>query len=249
MTVNLQSITKPRWRGALGTALLLTALIPAVHAADSLPGTAPDLLAMMDDDMMRMMGEMMSGKMGGGMPPDKPMSGGMQAPMTRPSSVDPMGRMRGPAAGGMSGMAPRSGLPGFPGASHLYHVGSTGFFLDHPEHITLATAQQTTLNRIKEKSLLDRASSDRRIEDAEQELWTLTAADSPDGAKIEATIRSIEKSRGDQRMAFIRAVGEASTALTPDQRAALLGTGTKPAAGVKPPAAAKPAPMKPMKDM
>ena len=234
------------WRAGLAYALLLAALVPAVHAADNPPGTTPSQLAMMEG--------MMGGKMGDAMPPDKPMpgagsSGGMQAPMTSPSSVDPMGRMRGPAAGGMSGMAPRSGLPGFPGASHLYHVGSTGFFLDHPEHITLATAQQTTLNRIKEKSLLDRASSDRRIEDAEQELWTLTAADSPDGAKIEATIRGIEKSRGDQRMAFIRAVGEASTALTPDQRAALLGTGTKPPAGAKPPAAAKPAPMKPMKDM
>ena len=245
MTVNLQSMTKPRWRGALRTALLLTALIPAVHAADSLPGTAPDLLAMMDDDMMRMMGEMMSGKMGGGMPPDKPMSGGMQAPMTGSPPMDiPMGRMRPPAAGGMSGMAPRSGLPGFPGASHLYHVGATGFFLDHPQHITLTTEQQTTLNRIKEKSLLDRANSDRRIEDAEQELWTLTAADSPDAAKIEATIRAIEKSRADQRMAFIRAVGEASTVLTPDQRAALLGT--KPPAGAKPSGAGKPAPMKGM---
>ena len=218
MKVNLQPKTEPRWRGALGIVLLLSAFIPAVHAADNLPVTTPgtslDQLAMMDG-----MGAMMGGMMGA-MPPDKPMPG-----------ADAPGGM-----GGMGGMAPRSGLPGYPGASHLYHVGSTGFFLDHPQHITLSTEQQTALNRIKETAVLDRANSQRRIEDAEQELWTLTAADSPDAAKIESAIRAIEKLRGDQRMAFIRAVGEASKILTPDQRAALLGT--------KPPAGAKPTPMK-----
>ena len=95
MKVNLQPKTESRWRGALGTALLLSALIPAVHAADNLPVTTPgtslDQLAMMDG-MGAMMGAMM-----GGMPPDKPMPGA-------------------DAPGGMSGMAPRSGLPGYPGA-------------------------------------------------------------------------------------------------------------------------------------
>lgn len=86
--------------------------------------------------------------------------------------------------------------------------------------------------------MLANADVERRVEEAEQELWTLTAADSPDGAKIEGRIRVIEKMRGDQRMAFIRAVGEAAKVLTPEQRAALLGT--KPAAGIKP------APMKNM---
>ena len=52
----------------------------------------------------------------------------------------------------------------------------------------------------------------------------LTAADAPDAAKIEAIIRTIEKLQGDQRIAFIRSVGEATKVLTPDQRAALLGT-------------------------
>lgn len=153
----------------------------------------------------------------------------------------------------MTNMAPSGRMPGFPGASHLYHIGATGFFLDHPQHITLSTAQQTNLNRIKEKALLDRTSVDRRVEDAEQELWTLTAADSPDGAKIEAKVQAIEKLRSDQRLAFIRAVGEAGKVLTADQQAALLGT--KPAAGKqptgsKPPAAtSKPAPMPAMPGM
>ena len=56
------------------------------------------------------------------------------------------------------------------------------------------------LNRIMEKALLDRTSFDRRIEDAEQELWTLTAADTPDAVKIDAQVRASEKLRGEQRL-------------------------------------------------
>ena len=133
---------------------------------------------------------------------------------------------------GMGGMKMASAMPGFPGMSHLYHVGSTGFFLDHPTHITLTPDQHMTLNRIKEKALLDQAASDRKIEVAEQELWQLTAADSPNEARIEAKTREIEKLRGDQRLAFIRAVGEAAKVLTPEQQQVLLGT--KPADGKKP---------------
>lgn len=188
----------------------------------------------------------------GAMPPAAPMpAASMPDPMAAPSSTDMMGRMRGamPAPGAMTNMAPTARMPGFPGASHLYHVGATGFFLDHPEHITLSTQQQTTLNRLKEKNALDRTTADRRIEDAEQELWTLTAVDSPDAVKIEAKVRAIEKLRGDQRLAFIRAVGEAGKVLTPDQQSALLGTKVMaPAAPM--PSAAKPMPapaMPPMK--
>ena len=146
-----------------------------------------------------------------------------------------MGSMSAPKmAGGknMGGMEMVSAMPGFPGMSHLYHVGSTGFFLDHSTHITLTPDQQMTLNSTKEKSLLDQAVSDRKIEVAEQELWQLTAAGSPDEARIEAKTREIEKLRGDQRLAFIRAVGEAAKVLTPEQQQVLLGT--KPADGKKP---------------
>ena len=212
-------------------------------------------LAMMDDmDKMEKKGGMGDGMMKGNMPSDGPMpstdsSGSMQDPMAAPSSSDMMGRMRGsmPARRGMGNMAPSASLPGFPGASHLYHVGATGFFLDHPQHITLSTEQQTALNRIKEKTLLDRTSSDRRVEDAEQELWMLTAADTPDAAKIEAKVRAIEKLRGDQRVAFIRAVGEAGKVLTSDQQKALLGTkpsGPSPATGKPAQTPAMPTPMK-----
>ncbi len=197
------------------------------------------------------MGDMSGGKMSGRTPaggsmPGVDSSAGKQGSMADTSDADNMGRMRAPmpSRGGMRNMAPSASLPGFPGASHLYHVGATGFFLDHPQHIELATEQQATLNRIKEKILLDRASFDRRIEDAEQDLWTLTAADAPDAAKIETKIRAIEKLRGDQRLGFIRGVGEAGNVLTADQVAILLGT--KPPAGTRPARAAKPQPVAPM---
>lgn len=89
-----------------------------------------------------------------------------------------MGRRKGQMSG--------SALPGFPGASHLYHVGSTDFFLDHGEHIVLTQQQQMALNQIKEQALLSQANFDRQAEQAEQELWTLTSSDQPDIQRIEA---------------------------------------------------------------
>lgn len=130
-----------------------------------------------------------------------------------------------PAQSGMAGMnAPSSAMPGQPGASHLYHVGSTGFFLNHPQHITLTADQKTVLNRVKEKAMLDRASDQRQIDQAEQELYTLTGADSFDNAKVQAKVADIERLRAGQRINFIKAVGEASNVLTHDQHQALIGT-------------------------
>jgi Spy/CpxP family protein refolding chaperone len=168
------------------------------------------------------MGAMQSG--GGAMSAGAPSagmggSGGMG--MDKMEMVGMMGM--GAMSSGAAGTMPQSILPGFPGASHLYHIGSTGFFLDHPQHIGLTTEQKTALNKAKEQALLTKSSADRAIEQAEQELWTLTAADQPDAAKIEAKIGEIEKLHGDERLAFIRAVGDASKLLTDDQRKSLTG--------------------------
>ncbi len=127
--------------------------------------------------------------------------------------------------GDMSAMAKSSALPGIPGVSRLYHIGATGFFLNHPEHITLTISQQAALNRVKQKALLSKSTAQRKIGEAEQELWELTSADEPDAAEIEAKIQEIEKLKGEQRMALIRAVGDAAKLLTDEQRQALLGTG------------------------
>ena len=184
---------------------------------------AAGAMAMEDDE----------GEMGG-------MSGGAQSSAPAPAMgmccMGEMGGMSGGGRAGMSGGAAQpaggmagmrgssSAMPGQPGASHLYHIGSTGFFLNHSRHITLTQDQRMTLNRLKEKAMLDRASSQWRIDQAEQELYALTGADQPDTSNIQAKVAEIEKRRADQRMNFIRAVGEASKVLTYEQQQALIGT-------------------------
>lgn len=189
---------------------------------------------------MKMGGGMMKGKSSMGMQDKsmlagKGMSGGMMSGMGMGGglmkSMSGMGMMGGGMKGmGMMGQQPGMGsmsmptaLPGYPGASHIYHIGSTEFFLDHPQHITLSTEQQTKLNGIKEQSLLKQDEFNRGIEAAEQQLWKLTSSDEPDVSKIDASVRVIEKLRGDQRIAFIRSVGEAAGVLTAEQRKVLVG--------------------------
>jgi Spy/CpxP family protein refolding chaperone len=195
-------------------------MMSAMHGGGGMqqkPGH-PMGMGMMDMDMMKMKG------MGGNMPGmNPPPSGGM-------GMMEMMGMMHG--MGGMQNMAVPSALPGFPGASHLYHIGATGFFLDHPEHITLTTEQQTKLNKIKEDAVLAKSTADRTIAQAEQELWELTGSDQPDIAKIEGKVRENEKLRSDARLSFIRSVGEAAKVLTDEQRKSLVGQAPH---GAKPP--------------
>ena len=201
-------------------------------------------MGMMDmDDKMEMAA--MGG--GGAMPAPAPaagMSGGGGMGMMDDDRMEMAGMMGMSGMGsGATGAMPQSAMPGFPGASHLYHIGATGFFLDHPQHIALTIQQQAALNSAKEQALLAKSTADRAVEQAEQELWTLTAADQPDAAKIQAKLAEIGKLRGDERLSFIRAVGDASKLLTDEQRKIL--TGFAPPA----PAAPAAAPMAPMKDM
>ncbi len=112
---------------------------------------------------------------------------------------------------------------GIPGASHLYHLGATDFFLDHTQHLTLSTEQQNRLNQFKEQAALNKASANRKVQEAEQQLWKLTASDQPNPAEIETKVREIEKLHVAQRLAFIRAVGDAAKVLTEEQTKILLG--------------------------
>lgn len=169
-------------------------------------------------DMMQMMMQMKMMQMQDSMAGMGAKSGGMGMKMVGGHG---MGMMGGTHANGR--MQTSSALPGFPGASHIYHVGATGYFLDHPQHITLTKEQQTSLNRIKETSLLQQESSQRKIDEAEKELFVLTGSDKPDASKIEVKVREIEKLKGDKRLAFIRSVGNAAKVLTQEQREALLG--------------------------
>lgn len=174
--------------------------------------------AMQGMGKMSGMGSMSGMKMKNMMSPKNGMGSMKQMGMDGMKKMGMMGKMK------MGSMATTpSALPGFPGASHLYHIGATGFFLDHPDHITLTTDQQIVLNKAKEKSILEQAAIERDIEQAEQELWVLTSTDQPDAQKIEAKVRAIEKLKGDQRLAFIRTVGEAAKALTSEQQKVLVG--------------------------
>jgi Spy/CpxP family protein refolding chaperone len=178
---------------------------------------------------------MMDDKSGMSMPPEK---GAMTAGSAAMGMKDDQGEMGGmspggnaamnampPPAGGMATTsAPSSAATGQAGAPHLYHIGSNGFFLNHSRHITLTQNQSLTLKHVKKKAMLDRASEQRRIDQAEQELYEITGASQPDETRIEAKIVEIEKLRADGRMNFIRAVSDASNVLTPEQRMALLGT-------------------------
>lgn len=194
-------------------------------------------MGMMGGEMGGMMQGMkgMEGEMGGmgTMPP----AGGMTAP-AKAMGMCCMGMMGMPPGGnagmnapattppmaGMSGSS--SAMPGQPGASHLLHIGSTGFFLNHTQHITLTADQRSKLNRLKERAMLDQASEQRKIDQAEQEVYSLTGADQADTSKIQSKISEIEKRRSEQRMNFIHAVREASNVLTHEQHQALMGTMT-----------------------
>ncbi len=210
----------------------------AAAPAGGMMGMMDKMMGMMDK-MMSMGGTTAPMPSGGAMPPAPAasMSGGMGDDKMEMAGMMGMG----PMGGGTAGAMPQSALPGFPGSSHLYHIGATGFFLDHPQHIALTTEQQAGLNKAKEQALLVKSTTDRAIEQAEQELWTLTAADQPDATAIQAKIAAIGKLTGDERLAFIRAVGDASRILTDEQRKSLTG--------FAPPVPAAAMPAGAMKDM
>ncbi len=207
--------------------------MPAMNtnAAPSPAASMPGMPAAVAGNSAAMGGMPMSPPAGPPMP-----GGGMGGMMT--GMMGMMNQMMGmgamPAASPGMAMSPpaipQTALPGFPGVSHLYHIGSTGFFLEHAQHLNLSTDQQTALTRIKDQALAAKTATDRQIEQAERDMAALTSADQPDAVKIEAKVREIEKYRTDERLAFIRSVGEAANLLTGDQRKLLMGGATQSAA-------------------
>lgn len=149
---------------------------------------------MMDMDMMEMMGMTQNGNQGG---------------------TDAMNMNK--------DTSPPSAIPGFPGISHIYHVGATGFFLDHAEHLNLSSEQNAALNMIKEESGKNQEDLKTKIEALESELWDLTGSDAPDIRKITDKVKTIESLRTEKRLSFIRAVGKAADTLNQKQREALVG--------------------------
>lgn len=172
-----------------------------------------------------------NGMMGGMMPKDKMKMDKDKMPMGmmgRGMSMADMGMKKGMGMMGsmqdMGGtMSMDSALPGFPGISHIYHIGATGHFLNHGDHLNLSLEQQKQLGELKQDSELKQASYQREIDAAEQELWELTAAGAPEILKIEAKVKSIAKKQADKRLDFIRSIGEAAKVLTDVQRQILAG--------------------------
>ncbi|MDO8540205.1 MAG: hypothetical protein Q7S40_07140 [Opitutaceae bacterium] len=108
------------------------------------------------------------------------------------------------------------------GPAALMHIGAKGFFLDRPQTFTPRADQAKTLSEIKERSAMEMMAADKKLQEAEQQLWKLTASERPDVATIEAKVREVEELRADQRIAFIRSVSEAANLLTPEQKEVLL---------------------------
>ena len=130
-----------------------------------------------------------------------------------------------PASMGHEGM--KSTTPAEPvmeesGPAALMHIGAKGFFLDRPQTFTPRADQAKTLSEIKERSAMEMMAADKKLQEAEQQLWKLTASERPDLSGIEAKVREVEKLRADQRIAFIRSVSEAANLLTPEQKGILL---------------------------
>jgi hypothetical protein len=148
-------------------------------------------------------------------PSPEPMGGMESPPMEQMPSSDAM-------ADTSSDAMPEP-LPAFAGAPELYHMGATGFFLDHPEHIALSPQQRKALETIKASTQKDQLRYQQQIAAVENDVWSLTGMEEPDAAAIEQKIREIEALRTKQRMAFIEAVGKAATTLSISQRKQLVG--------------------------
>ncbi len=224
--------------GVLSSQLFVTSVLAASPSVR---------MAMMDDKEMGSMGGQSNNSMSGtgGMPGSS--SGGMGGmPAASPGGMGggccmgSMGQAPGSGSAGASGMSMQTNLPGFPGSSHIYHVGATGFYLEYADKLGLSTQQRASLNDIKQRALVDQSNQQRKIDEAEQALWLLTAADQPDATSVEAKIREIEKLKADQRLDFIRAAGEAAKVLTDDQRKMVLGMVPMPGSAAAPASAPKP---------
>ena len=219
---NLLSVPTMSYRVA---AVALMGVLSSQLVVTSVLAASPSVrMAMMDDKEMGSMGGQSNNSMSG-------MGGGC--------CMGSMGQAPGSGSSSASGMLMQTSLPGFPGSSHIYHVGATGFYLEYADKLGLSTQQRTSLNEIKQRALVDQSNQQRKIDEAEQALWLQTAADQPDATSVEAKIREIEKLRADQRLNFIRNVGDAAKVLTDDQRKMVLGMAPMPGSAAAPASAPK----------
>lgn len=128
-------------------------------------------------------------------------------------ATSPMMRVLGtaPALTSTSQQLPHAGA-----APHLFHLGAESFFLDH-EELALTSEQRTMLSAIRETAVLGYATSQRKIDQAEQELWSITSAEHPSAGRVETKLAEIARLSARQRMDYILAIGQAVAHLTEAQ--------------------------------
>lgn len=120
---------------------------------------------------------------------------------------------------GLLGRAPAA-LTAAPGAPHIYHVAAEDFFLDRADDLGLTSEQRARLTAIRDKAELDLATTQRGVDQGEQDLWALTASDAPDARKIGAKVDEISRLEARKRMDYLHALGSAVAVLTDAQRKA-----------------------------
>jgi hypothetical protein len=132
-------------------------------------------------------------------------------------------------------------------APHLFHLGASSFFLDH-EELALTSEQRSTLSGIRERAVLGYATTQRKIDQAEQDLWSLTSAEHPLASRVEAKLAEIARLWTQQRMDYIRTIGDAVAQLTDAQHKvlAMAPTGTGGAASTSTAGSGATAPPMPM---
>ncbi|MBC7061353.1 hypothetical protein G6O49_23520, partial [Salmonella enterica subsp. enterica serovar Enteritidis] len=88
------------------------------------------------------------------------------------------------------------GLPAAIGAPHIYHLAADTFFLDQATALGLTAEQQKKLTALKESAGVAYATTQRKIDQKEQDLWVISSSEAPDVAKIETKIGEIARLTG-----------------------------------------------------
>ncbi len=172
----------------------------------------------------------------GGPPSSGSGAAGGESPPMNMGAPTGMARMLGKPP--MAGASTAAGsLPPAMGAPHIYQLGADTLFLDQASAIGLTREQQKSLTALKERAAVANATTQRKIDQSEQDLWVLSSSEAPDLAKIEAKVGEIARLGGQQRMDFIRTIGEAVGDLSDAQRRAVASQ-----EGPTPPGAMPPAP-------
>jgi hypothetical protein len=136
----------------------------------------------------------------------------------------------------VSGSSPTGKLLAPSGPPHLYALAADSFFLDQARALGLSGEQQGSLAVLKESAAMAYATTQRKIDQAEQDLWMLSTSNTPDLAMIEKHIEGIGRLTGHQRMDFIRALREAAGILTDAQRDGVVSHSAPVQPGTQPPA-------------